>query len=72
MRKRGMEDLTVSEVLTHWPQVIPLFLEHRMACVGCALAPFETLSEVLAIYGLSLHRFLQELQRTLQPKEGDA
>ena len=72
MRKRGMEDLAVSEVLTRWPQVIPVFLEHRMACVGCTLAPFETLSEVLAIYGLSLHRFLQALHQTLQPKAGDA
>jgi len=36
------------------------------------LAPFCTLAEALAIYQLPLHRFLQELQQTLQPKEGNA
>jgi hypothetical protein len=37
-----------------------------MACVGCAIAPFETLTEVSAIYNVNLEKFLQELQDVLR------
>ncbi len=61
VKDRHLEGLTVSEVLGRWPQAIPVFLSHRMACVGCAAAPFETVAEVAGIYGLPLEGFLDEL-----------
>ena len=64
-------DLTVAEVLTRWPQTISVFMHHRMACVGCAIAPFETLAEVAAIYGLNLEYFLRELQEGIEVGYGD-
>jgi hybrid cluster-associated redox disulfide protein len=61
--------LTVAEVLTRWPQTIPIFLRYRMICVGCPIAPFETLAEVAAIYDLDLNRFLSELGQVIQLTE---
>lgn len=65
-------DLTVAEVLARWPQTIPIFIRHRMACVGCTIAPFETLIEVADIYQLELDSFLQELQQTIGREEDQA
>lgn len=65
-----LTELTVAEVLKRRPETIPVFFRHRMACVGCAMAPFETLADVAAIYGVQLSRFLSELQQTIQPLEG--
>jgi hybrid cluster-associated redox disulfide protein len=62
-------DLTVAEIVTRWPQTIPVFTRHRMACVGCAMAPFETLTEVVAIYGLDLNPFLSELEQVIERPE---
>ena len=62
-------DLIVADVLTCWPQTIPVFTHHRMACVGCAMAPFETLAEVAAIYELDLNCFLSELAQTIDQTE---
>jgi hybrid cluster-associated redox disulfide protein len=63
--------LTVAEVLTRWPQAIPVFLRHRMACIGCAITPFETLAEVATIYKLDLDCFLRELEQIIdQTEEG--
>jgi hybrid cluster-associated redox disulfide protein len=59
--------LTVDEVMICWPQTIPVFIQHRMACVGCAIAPFETLAEVARIYKLDLDSFLRELEQSIQP-----
>lgn len=58
-------DQIVADVLTDWPQTIPVFTGHQMACVGCPIAPFETLSEVTAIYGLDLREFLRELNHVI-------
>lgn len=67
--ERSIAELTVAEVMDGWPQTIPVFLRHRMACVGCVMAPFETLADVAAIYGLQPSRLLDELQQTIQPLE---
>lgn len=61
-------NLTVAEVLARWPQTIPVFIHHRMACVGCVMAPFETLTEVALVYHLDLDCFLRELQQATETK----
>jgi hybrid cluster-associated redox disulfide protein len=61
--------LTVADVLARWPQTIPIFLRYRMVCVGCPIAPFETLAEVAAIYDLDLNCFLSELEQVVQLTE---
>lgn len=61
-------EATVAEVLERWPEAIPVFLRHHMACVGCALAAFETLGGAAAIYNIPTGRFLAELQTAIQPE----
>ena len=62
-------DFIVADVLARWPQTISVFMRHRMACVGCPIAPFETLAEVVAIYELDLSCFLNELVQTIDQTE---
>jgi hybrid cluster-associated redox disulfide protein len=63
-------DLTAAEVLERWPETIPVFFRYRMACVGCPIAPFETLAEVAAIYGLDRECLVNELRQTIQREPG--
>ncbi len=60
---------TVEEVLTRWSQTISVFVRRKMGCVGCAMAPFETLTDAARIYGLPLDSFLNELEQTIQSME---
>ena len=53
--------LTVAEVMDRCPQTIPIFLRNRMACIGCSIAPFETLAEPIGTYGVELDHFMEEL-----------
>ncbi len=62
-----MTDMTVEEILNQWPGTVPVFMRHRMACVGCDLAGFETLAEAVSIYGLDLAIFLDELHQAVNP-----
>ncbi len=55
-------DMTIEEVLRRWPELNEVLLRHQMACTGCAMAPFERLSDVARSYGLSRTRLLRELR----------
>jgi hybrid cluster-associated redox disulfide protein len=55
-------DLTVAQVLARCPHTAAVFLQHRMACVGCPMASFETLDSSTRVYGLVPEDFLKELE----------
>ena len=54
---------TVSALLTRDPQAARILLNHGLHCVGCAIAPFETLAEVCLVYGMPLEPLLEELRQ---------
>ncbi len=56
----------MADLMAARPQVIPVLLEHRMACVGCCMARFETLAAAAAIYGLDLQKLLADLSRAIE------
>lgn len=62
---------TVTEVLRRWPQSARVFFEYRTACVGCTMAPFDTLADVAASYGIDLDAFLEALYRTIHATDTD-
>jgi hybrid cluster-associated redox disulfide protein len=57
---------TVSDLLTCCPECIPIFLGHRMACVGCLMARFDTLSDAASNYRLPVETLLLEIRAVVQ------
>jgi hybrid cluster-associated redox disulfide protein len=55
--------MTIEDLLTRYPATARVFVRHRMACVGCDIARFESLSEVCQTYVQSLDAFLDELRQ---------
>lgn len=62
-KSRLSSNLSVAEVLDQWPQVIPVFFHHKLGCVGCAMAYFDTLEDVAKIYDLKLDHFMEDLRK---------
>ncbi len=60
--------MSVSDLLNQHPQVIPIFLNHHMACVGCSMSVFETLHDAARIYGIDPAAFMDELQQAVYQK----
>lgn len=58
-------DLSLADVMSNWPETIPVFIRHRMLCVGCLVSPFHTIMDACRAYTLDLDQFLQELQDEL-------
>jgi hybrid cluster-associated redox disulfide protein len=55
----------VADLLKKWPETIPVFIKHRMACVGCAMSSFETLKDAASIYRLPCQQLLDDLQKSI-------
>ena len=66
MERQITPHLMVADVLARWPEVIPVFIHHRMACVGCSMAAFETLGDAMSNYGLEAEPFLIQLEHAIQ------
>jgi hybrid cluster-associated redox disulfide protein len=63
--------MSVSEILDTWPEVIPVFLTHKMACVGCSVADFMTLEDALDIYKLNEESFIEELEKIIKARNSE-
>ncbi|WP_417607751.1 DUF1858 domain-containing protein [Primorskyibacter flagellatus] len=55
-------DLPLADLMTHWPDTIPVFLRHKMLCVGCLISPFHTIADACTEYHLNETDFLAELR----------
>ena len=54
--------LLVSTVLETWPQTVPVFLRHQVACAGCSMALFCTLEDVAHYYHIPQDLLLRDLE----------
>lgn len=62
-------DMTVAEILESWPETVSVFQEFKTACVGCVMAPFDTMKDVARIYELELSEIMEALYRVVQTAE---
>jgi len=49
--------------LDRGPATLRVFVDHRMACPGCTMAPFETVADAADAYALPREELLADLRR---------
>jgi hybrid cluster-associated redox disulfide protein len=59
-------ETTVADLLKKFPQTARLFITQKTACVGCYMAGFCTLQDVLETYDLDRDSFLAELNEVIK------
>ena len=60
-------DLIIADVMQRWPVSILVFLENRMACVGCSMSAFDTLADALEVYDIPQEEILATLNLKADP-----
>lgn len=55
-------DLSLRLLFNRWPDTAQVFLDRRMLCVGCPVAPFHTVTDACAEYRLDEATFRAELR----------
>lgn len=65
MEGRITPQTNLYQLLADWPLLIPLFIKKRLACVGCEMSKFETLSDLSKNYNLDLKLLMAEIATTI-------
>ena len=58
-------DITVKKLLDRYPQVLQLFMDLGLLCIGCPVEAFHTLADVAREYHLDLNQFLQRIDTVI-------
>ena len=59
-------DMTVDQVMNHWPASIRVFIDFRMGCVGCPIATFHSVDEASREHEIDPDAFLLALRAAVQ------
>ena len=59
------KDTIISDIVENAPNLVPLFEEIGMYCVGCALASSENIEEACTAHGVNADEFVSRLNATL-------
>lgn len=70
MQTSRLINMPLSEVMVRWPQTIRVFIDSRIHCVGCPIAPFHTVVDAAAEHGLNLGDLTGELEVRASRDEG--
>ncbi len=55
------KNMSIKEVVETYPQVVPVFIQHGMGCLGCAIASFETIEEGAVAHGIDVDQLIKDL-----------
>ena len=72
MTQSEILSMIVGDVMDRWPETVEIFHRRRMACPGCAMAPFMTVAEAARSYDLSERQFAEDLAATIAASAGMA
>ncbi|MWD29282.1 hypothetical protein E0K89_017515 [Aquicoccus sp. SCR17] len=59
-------DLPLSELFAAWPDLAIVFIERRMLCPGCPIAPFHAITDSCREYHLDEDAFRAELRARIE------
>ncbi len=59
-------DLTVAQILSLRPETAAVFVRYRTGCVGCHLARFCTLKDVVRSYSLPMEKLAGDLRQCIR------
>ncbi|WP_120499134.1 DUF1858 domain-containing protein [Roseovarius sp. EL26] len=57
--------MLLCDIMERWPQTIPVFIRHKMLCVGCAISPYHTIQDACLEHRVSETMFREELGQAI-------
>ena len=61
--------IIMADLLNIWPETLPVLIKHRMNCMGCSMAPFDTLAEALNSHHVAPEPFMDDLDRAISNQQ---
>lgn len=67
MQTPDIAAMSLSEIMSRWPATIRLFLELRLLCVGCPIAPFHSVVDAAEEHGLDVAVLIAAIEARAGP-----
>ena len=65
------KDMPVGQVVEKYPETVPVFLQHGLMCLGCAVARFENIEQGATAHGINVDALIKDLNAMVS-KPADA
>ena len=62
------KDMSIMEVVTKYPDTVPVFMNSGMGCIGCAAAHFENIAQGAMAHGIDIDALMAGLNEVV-PQE---
>lgn len=63
MDKSIIKEMAISDVAKKYPKTAVVFMKYGLHCIGCPMAPSETIEEAAKLHGIDLKNLLKELDK---------
>ena len=60
------KDMSIMEVVTNYPDTVPVFMQSGMGCIGCAAAHFENIEQGALAHGIDVDALMQALNEAVE------
>ena len=55
------KDMSIMEVVTNYPDTVPVFMQSGMGCIGCAAAHFVNIEQGAMAHGIDVDELITAL-----------
>lgn len=59
------KEMSIREAIEKHPEVAPVFIQHGMGCLGCAIASFESIEEGALAHGIDVEQLVKDLNAAI-------
>ena len=57
------KEMTITEILTRYPETLPVFQRYGLDCYDCQIAEFEQLEHGATVHHVDINNLIDELNR---------
>ena len=62
------KEMTLEDIIRHYPQTIPVFLKFGLDCQECQLASYKSVDHCAEFHDLDINLLIQELNKAVSEK----
>ena len=65
MERTITAEMPIIDVVQEYPSTIPVFMQHGLGCIGCALARSENIREGALAHGIDVEALIKDLNESV-------
>jgi hybrid cluster-associated redox disulfide protein len=63
------KEMPIGDVVRSHPETVPVFMQHGLHCIGCAVAAFESIEEGANAHGIDVEALMKDLNEAAKDEK---